>query len=302
MHSFHGHETPRVSRRDFLALGCAAGFGCTEAVAQTARAGREDAPGTLVFGVVTDLHYADRDPWGTRHYRDSRVKLAECVRTMNAAAPAFLIELGDIIDKADRETETGYLRDIGDTLRGFRGVRYHVLGNHDVATFSKDEFLDLSGARDSMYAFDAGEYRGIVLDGNFNPDGGHYRAGNFDWTETYIHAPQREWLAAELARAGSRPVLVFIHQNLHEETDPHGVKNAPEVRRILEAAGNVRAVFQGHNHAGGMHRVGGIPYVTFAAAVEGSGLENNAYALVAVERELIRISGYGRQKGYEITV
>jgi alkaline phosphatase len=250
--------------------------------------------------VITDLHYADRDPWTVRHYRDSLPKLEECIRVMNKARPTFLIELGDIIDKADKETETGYLRAINGVFGKFRGPRYYVLGNHDVATFSKEEFLSLSGAGGSRLAFDAGAYRGIVLDGNFNPDGGDYKAGNFDWTKTYIHAPQQEWLEKELARAKDRRALVFVHQNLHDETNPHGVKNAPEIRRILEHAGNVAAVFQGHDHAGGLRTVNGIPYITFEAAVDGPGLENNAFALVEVERDRIRVQGYGKQDSREI--
>jgi alkaline phosphatase len=252
------------------------------------------------FGVITDLHYADREPWTVRYYRDSLPKLEECIRAMNDAHPSFLIELGDIIDKAEKDIEAGYLRTINDTFRKFRGPRYYVLGNHDVATFSKEEFIALSGAPGSRYAFDAGEYRGIVLDGNFNPDGSDYRAGNFDWTQTYIHSPQQEWLEKELQRAKERRVLVFVHQNLHDETNPHGVKNAPEVRRILERAGNVVAVFQGHDHAGGLHTVNGIPYITFEAAVDGAGLENNAFALVDVGKDRIQVRGYGKQDSRRI--
>lgn len=292
-----------LSRRGFFALGNAVGLGCALRAAGCSRAGRGKAgAGPLVFGAITDLHYADRDPWSTRHYRDSLSKLTECVRVMNDERPAFLIELGDIIDKADRETETGYLRTIQGAFREFRGPRHHVLGNHDVATFSKAEFLALSGARGSVHAFDGGEYRGIVLDGNFNPDGGDYRAGNFDWQETYIHTPQQEWLAGELARTGDRRVLVFVHQNLHDETNPHGVKNAPEVRRILERSGKVAAVFQGHDHAGASAILNGIPYITFEAAVDGPGLENNAFALVTVDRNAVRVRGYGKQESFEIAI
>ena len=35
----------------------------------------------LTFGAVTDLHFADIDPSGTRVYRESDTKLAEFVRT-----------------------------------------------------------------------------------------------------------------------------------------------------------------------------------------------------------------------------
>ncbi|MHB9029417.1 MAG: metallophosphoesterase [Candidatus Latescibacterota bacterium] len=301
MQSSIPERKPVLTRRSFLALGNAAGIGLAAGSSGCASARKGGASGdTLRFGVITDLHYADREPWTVRHYRDSLAKLEECVRVMNGARPAFLIELGDIIDKAEKDIETGYLRTVNDAFGKFRGPRYYVLGNHDVATFSKEEFLALSGAPGGVYAFDAGEYRGIVLDGNFNPDGGDYKAGNFNWTESYIHAAQREWLGKELERAGDRRVLVFVHQNLHDESNPHGVKNAPEVRSILERAGNVIAVFQGHDHAGDLRTVNGIPYITFEAAVDGPGLENNAFTLVTVEKERMRMQGYGKQDSHEV--
>ena len=41
-------------------------------------AAAENGPGAKVrFGLVTDLHYADKPPAGTRHYRETLGKLAE---------------------------------------------------------------------------------------------------------------------------------------------------------------------------------------------------------------------------------
>ncbi len=287
----------KISRRAFLLRGSAAGALAASCSPGVVGRGKGDA---LSFGIITDLHYADRDPWSDRWYRDSTRKLEACVTLMNRVRPAFLIELGDFIDKADKETETGYLRDIGQVFSTFRGRRFHVLGNHDVATFSKEEFLDLSGAGESCRAFDSEGYRCIVLDGNCHRDGSDYRAGNFDWRESYIPPSQMEWLAARLSEASGRPALIFVHQNLHDETRDEGVKNAREVRGILERAGNVRAVFQGHDHAGGFTVVNGIPYFTFRAAVTGSGLENNAFALVRLSAGKIVVQGYGKQKSYVV--
>lgn len=287
-----------ISRRTFLLRGSAAGALAASSCGSGFVRRRKDR--TLSFGVITDLHYAARDPWSDRWYRDSTAKLEQCVQVMNRARPAFLIELGDLIDKADKETETGYLRDIARVFSTFRGGRFHALGNHDVATFSKQEFLDLSGAGECCRAFDAGGYRCVILDGNCHRDGSDYRAGDFDWRESYIPPSQREWLIARLLEARERPALIFVHQNLHDETRDEGVKNAREVRSILERSGNVRAVFQGHDHAGGFQVVNGIPYITLRAAVTGPGLENNAFALVKVTGEKITVQGYGKQESYAV--
>lgn len=289
-----------MTRRSFLALGHSSAVLLAAACVPKGIGRKGDT--VLTFGIITDLHYADRDPYGTRHYRDSLAKLEAGVAVMNEARPNFLIQLGDLIDKADKETETECLRAIDSVFRKFRGERRRTLGNHDMATFSKREFLKLSGARENYYAFDSGGCRFIVLDGNYNRDGSEYCAGNFDWRESYIHRGQRDWLAAELKCVRDRRVVVFVHQNLHDETNDHGVKNSPEVRRILEDAGNVVAVFQGHDHAGGFHMVNGISYITLRAAVEGPGLENNAFALVAVERERIEVRGYGKQRSHVVKI
>ena len=251
----------------------------------------------LAFGIITDLHYADKNMAINRYYRESDEKLRACIDTFNDLKPAFIIELGDFIDKAERQVEIGYLEALDSIYRMFDGSRYYVLGNHDVATFSKEDFMQFSGAEKAHYSFDSGEYHFIVLDANYNADGTDYNAGNFDWTETYIPEPQQKWLKNDLDAAGNTQSFIFTHQNLHDEHNPHGVKNAPEVRRIIEEAGNVRMVFQGHDHAGGFATVNGIPYVTFRAAVDGSTLENNAYAMVYILKDgSIFIKGYGKQE------
>lgn len=255
----------------------------------------------IAFGVIADLHYADKDMAINRFYRESMGKLRNAVAAFNELGPAFIIELGDLIDKADKEAETGFLATIDAVYQAFEGKRYYVLGNHDVATYSKSEFLKLIGEDRAFYSFDSGGYHFIVLDANFHRDGSSYNAGDFDWAETYVPPPQMEWLKGDLGRAGGAPSIVFTHQNLHDETNPHGVKNAPEVRRILEDAGIVRAFFQGHDHAGGFARINGIPYLTFRAEVDGSGPENNAYAMVYVLKDgTIQVEGYGKQESFEL--
>jgi alkaline phosphatase len=88
------------------------------------------------------------------------------------------------------------------------------------------------------------------------------------------------------------PVIVFIHQQLDGE-GPHTVRNAKEIRDILEKSKKVLAVFQGHNHAGAYSRINDIHYYTLKAMVEGSGAGNNSYAIAEVDRDLnITVKGY----------
>ena len=255
----------------------------------------------LRFGVVTDIHYADTDAAGARSYRESDDKLAECVQVLNAKGAAFLVELGDFKDqdKAPDEARTlKYLEAIESVFAGFTGPRYHVLGNHDMDSLSKTQFLAAAPntgivPNAARYSFLSGGVRFLVLDANHKGDGSDYDHGNFDWTDANIDAPQVAWLANTL-RASAEPVIVLVHQQL-DGTGDYYVKNAAEVRAVLEKSGRVIAVLQGHRHEGAFNTINGIPYFTVRGLVEGAGVWNSAYAIVDVMPDLeVRVWGYRR--------
>jgi hypothetical protein len=241
------------------------------------------------FGIVTDCHYADADPMGTRFYRESLDKLAECIARMNAERVDFLVELGDLKDQDKQPVESRtlkYLEDAEAVFRGFHGPTYHVLGNHDMDSISKQQFLsrvENTGIdRDrSYYPFDVKGLHCIVLDANYKADGSDYDHGNFNWTDANVPAHEIDWLRQDLAASGG-PVIVFIHQLL-DGTGPVYVKNAREVRQVLQASGRVIAVFQGHHHPGSYSHIDGIHYYTLKAVVEGHGEGNNSYAIVEAQ-------------------
>jgi len=273
-----------ITRRQFLG---AAAAGTLIAGQTWAGERRGDS---LSFGLVTDIHYADVPSGGSRHYRDSLAKLGRAVETFRQRKVSFVAELGDFVDAGPgKEADLKYLAAARKVFEAFSGPRHFVLGNHCLARLTKQEFLAACGANHGQsdkasphYSFDRGPYHFVVLDANFKRDGSPYAAGNFSWTDTVIPEPQLKWLAGDLKNASDKKTVVLVHQNLDKEDDPHGVKNAPQVRKILEAAGNVLAVFQGHMHTGGYRKVGGIHYCTLRAMVEGPAAENNAYAIVTL--------------------
>jgi len=98
----------------------------------------------LRFGIVTDIHYADTAVRGLHHYRESMDKLAECIAFMNDKKVDFLVELGDFKDEdkpAFEGSTLSYLEDIEKVFGQFNENRYHVLGNHDLDSISKEQFL-----------------------------------------------------------------------------------------------------------------------------------------------------------------
>lgn len=258
----------------------------------------EDAP-RLGVGLITDLHYADKSPAGTRHYRETLAKLEEAAKQFARDKPAFVVELGDLIDAADSvDVEQSYLKTVNREFSAICNERHYVLGNHCVDTLKKEEFLGGVEQKKSYYSFDRGGFHFVVLDSCFRSDGEPYGRKNFQWTDANIPAAELEWLEGDL-KANDKPVIVFAHQRL-DVSNHHGVKNNADVRKVLESSDRVLAVFQGHSHQNDLKEVGGIHYCTLVAMVEGSGAENNGFSLMEIEPNgTIQLTGFRKQKSYQ---
>ena len=290
--------TARIGRRAFLANGSlvlAAGLDPTFGTGLLAA----DAPKTGVrVGLVTDLHYADKEPAGTRYYRETLDKLAEAAVRFKKEKPDFVVELGDLIDAADSvETELKYLKRIDKEFAALAKERHYVLGNHCVDTLTKREFLDAVGQKDAHYSFDRGGVHFVVLDACFKSDGKPYERKNFKWTDSNIPTDQVDWLNEDL-KATDMSVVVFAHQRL-DVADNYGVQNAADVRKVLEGSKRVRAVFQGHSHKNDYKDIAGIHYCTLVAMIEGAGAENSGYSMLDVSPDgAITVTGFRKQKNY----
>lgn len=290
-------EFVRLGRRAFfhhcaLMLAAAAAAGDASLLAQ-------EAEPRVRIGLVTDLHYADKPPAGSRHYRETLDKLREAATQFEKDKPDVLVELGDFIDAADSvEVEQRYLATINRAFSAISDNRHYVLGNHCVDTLTKEEFLDGVGQERSYYSFDRGGIHFVVLDACFRSDGQPYGRKNFHWTDANLPPAEIEWLEADL-RASESQIVVFAHQRL-DVNNNYGVKNAAEVRRVLEKSARVLAVFQGHNHQNDLKEIGGIHYCTLAAMVEGTGPDNNGYSRLDIAADgTIHLTGFRKQKSYQ---
>lgn len=258
----------------------------------------DDKAARLRVGLVTDLHYADKSPAGSRHYRKTLAKLEEAAKQFEQDQPTFLVELGDFIDAADSvDVEQNYLQTINREFSAMCPDRHYVLGNHCVDFLKKDEFLGTVEQERSYYSFDRGGVHFVVLDSCFRSDGTPYGRKNFQWTDANIPAAELEWLEADL-KASDKQVIVFAHQRL-DVTNNHGVKNNADVRKVFEASGKVLAVFQGHSHRNDLNEINGIHYCTLVAMVEGSGVEENGYSRMDIEPNgTIHLTGFRNQNSH----
>lgn len=255
----------------------------------------------LRIGLMTDLHYAYKKPAGSRCYLETLDKIAVAAQQFSDARLDFLVELGDFIDAASEvDVELSYLKRIAKPFSEICEDRHYVLGNHCVDTLTKEEFLSTVEREKSYYSFDRGDFHFVVLDACFRSDGKPYGRKNSVWTDANIPAEELEWLADDLKQSGKKSI-VFAHQRLDNEGD-HAVNNSPEVRKILEQSKSVVAVFQGHSHANDYHRVNGIHYCTLRAMVEGSGPENNGFAILEMDASGgLKLEGFKKQVSYQWT-
>jgi alkaline phosphatase len=293
-----------LNRRAFLHRSglILAGASAPEVLASIAMAGEEgDAPSPeLRLGLMTDIHHAERDPAGTRHYRDSLLKVREAVRALNDARADRLIHLGDLIDAGDTlGDEIGHLKTIEAELAQFQGERHYVLGNHCVSKLTKEEFLEHTAARSPHTSFDQGPFHFVILDACFRADGVAYGRNNFNWTDANIPSGQLDWLGDDLER-NDKPTLIFVHQRLDGEGHPeHMINNAADVRALLRQSGKVLAVIAGHSHQNAYHLVDDIHYCVLRAVVEGPGAENSGYATMDLFADTsIRLTGFRKQASY----
>ena len=203
----------------------------------------------LRIGLIADIH---KD---IMHDADSR--LTAFVEAMNAEKVDAVIQLGDFCQP--KPANRGFL----EIFNGFKGPRYHLLGNHDMdGGFKREQTVAFFGMPARYYSFDLGGCHFIVLDGNDRPEG---------WKSGYPHfiaADQAEWLAKDLAETKLN-TFNFSHQSLE---NPACIDNQAEIRGIIAAARSgegkpkVAGCFNGHWHIDHCRRIDGIPYVHINSA------------------------------------
>lgn len=257
------------------------------------------------FGAIADCQYADQ-PETKRKYRQSVGKLTECVAALNEKDLAFVVHLGDFIDKDWKSFDV-----VGPIFERLRAPRYHVLGNHDfsVADERKKDVPKRLAMKSRYYDFSHGGYRFIVLDGNdisliAYPKGSeqYKRAEAFhralkrpspSWNGA-VSDKQVAWLEETLSKAdaaGEKAVL-FCHFPVYPANN-HNLWNDTKIGRMIESHGSVVAYINGHNHAGNYGERNGVHYLTLKGMVDTT---TTAYSVIEVYQDRLEVVGFGRQE------
>jgi len=269
----------------------------------------------LQLGLFADLHAHEVDSPGEGKVMANYVqRLQAFVDDMNDWPADLVIQLGDLVNGVyvqlapyvDIERIPLVLEDALAALAGYAGPVYHVIGNHDVYSLSKQELLERTGDAETYFSFDAGAFHFVVLDAQYDKDGNDL--DHMFWgVQGHIPEAELDWLRDDLA-ATSRPTVVCIHQPLDAESstltgDNPIVINNREVMDVLVASGVVVAVFQGHDHENRHSVIDGIHYVTFQAMVDHTEPTAPSWARISLDGDArtIVIAGHGDQDDLTIT-
>jgi len=266
-------------------------------------------PSVVSFGLFTDLHAHDLDsPVERKWMTHTAERLQAFTDAMNARAVDFVIQLGDFVngwvvlgvEPGDPARMPSILAWADGLYAAFRGPRYHVIGNHDVYNLDKATIQSVLGLERTYESFDAGPFHFVILDVQFAPDGQDL-AHTYTGVAGYLPEPQLAWLRGDLAAHAGRPTIVFVHQMLDAFVEEWGrplIGNQPDVQRVLEASGDVVAVFQGHDHRAAERELGGIRYVTFAALVDQGQPASWAVVTLDANAQTVTIEGTGAQPSF----
>lgn len=212
------------------------------------------------------------------------------IRSICGAASScrFIATLGNTIDgKADAEKSACLLNSI---LNAFdRTASIHALRGVRESVIPKDEFMRIAEYTMRYRAFDVSDYRCIFLDAVSDDNGGFY-----------IDDEQFGWISRLLGKS-HRPAIIFTHIPLAvspDETSVKTIKNADELRSLIEKSNKVALVVQAAGSSPAHFISHGVPYITLSAM---SASDDVSFSLISVSSKGVSVNGFSAQESYEIS-
>ena len=261
------------------------------------------------FGAVADCQYCNQTS-GVRKYNLSPQKLRDCVEHYNKLDLAFVIHLGDFIDRDFKSFAT-----VTPIYNRLKAPHYHVLGNHDFSVTDDKKALVPAqlGLKERYYDFTHNGWRFLALDGNdvslhaypkndprtkaaaiFHRN---LKAGTPNWNGA-VGKGQLKWIKDKLESAtkNHEKVILFCHFPIYP-ANVHNLWNADALTKLLSKYPCVVAYINGHNHEGNYGTKDKIHYLTIKGMVNTT---ENAYSIIEVHKDQLLLKGVGRQEDREM--
>ncbi|MGC6566460.1 MAG: metallophosphoesterase family protein [Akkermansiaceae bacterium] len=208
----------------------------------TARSAIRNLPGSLKFGVITDVHIG--------FIKDAPKRFAAFEEAMKQTKTDGVIQMGDFA--YPNEGHQKYV----DAFNALTKHPIHAIGNHELDhKLTRDDTKKSWGIPGYYYSTEVKGLKIIVLVGNDRGSPTYQTHGGY---HSYIGKEQQEWLRKELTTA-NKPILIISHQPLAGRA---AVDNAEEMQKILVShRDKILLCLNGHSHIDQLLTIDGINYL-----------------------------------------
>jgi len=224
----------------------------------------------LRLAVITDIHSGSHT--GNK-YGNKAPRLIELfVKAVNSYNPDLVIEMGDRISGKNKNKDRKDMRRLKTLFNKLSVPAYHIIGNHDVKNLTRKDNEEIMECSSKSYSMDAEGFHIVFWNPNVDC---YYKSG------LYLEEGDLEWLKENLSANSELPTIVFSHVPLDDlinpnakETDTNEIAKrfaypeGPDIRKVLEDAGNVILCMAGHRHTNASKNINGIHYVTLQSLVQ----------------------------------
>jgi alkaline phosphatase len=219
-------------------------------------------PVLFTFATFSDNHFKpDGMSWPDgRLFRRCSDAHKCLIRDLNAAAPEFIINKGDLTDVHDPYR----LRAYQEAIRGLKPPTHCIPGNHDHLRnddFKRDWF-DFAGTEQVYRSFDHKGFHFVLLDTCWT---GEQERG-------FLGKEQIAWLMNDLEQNLAKRTIIFTHHPTNGEVEENRVvHDHEEFQKTIAQFQNVQATFSAHIHRNFIttsERTPGIPYIENAAVIQ----------------------------------
>jgi hypothetical protein len=248
----------------------------------------------LRIGFITDLHVrSNSDGIGNRILKPAFVeRINYFIEKMNNSfVPNFIIANGDIIEGTNASPEKG-IAELSLVKKLFDRTtlkKYWVVGNHDLRSVNKNQFMQSLDIDYVSKSFETGNYKIIILDSNFKSDNSNIVPGKY-YTRGHVSEKQIKLLKKELENTDKRKI-VFLHHpplwNVNGKSNNGFPDNAKKLQEIF-SQNKVFAVFAGHIEDLFLQEIDGVKYFVSPGIVKNEKYQG-AFSEITIKKEQLII-------------